>query len=105
MLRLDPASRQVVVGPKAALASRRVPLREVNWLGDAPLAPGSAHEVLARVRSTREPKPAILRALGTGEAEVELLSPEEGVSPGQACVFYDPGSTRVLGGGWIWRGR
>ena len=26
---------------------------------------------------------------------------EEGVSPGQACVFYEAGSTRVLGGGWI----
>ena len=39
------------------------------------------------------------------EAEVELLTPEEGVSPGQACVFYETGGTRILGGGWIWRGR
>ena len=38
------------------------------------------------------------------EAEVELLTPEEGVSPGQACVFYAPEGSRVLGGGWIWRG-
>ncbi|MFN4158237.1 MAG: tRNA 2-thiouridine(34) synthase MnmA [Gemmobacter sp.] len=105
VLRLDPATRQVVVGPKEALATRRVPLREVNWLGDAPLVAGATQEVLARVRSTREPRPAILRALGDGEAGVELLSPEEGVSPGQACVFYAVDSTRVLGGGWIWRGR
>jgi tRNA-uridine 2-sulfurtransferase len=35
---------------------------------------------------------------------VELLTPEEGISPGQACVFYAPDSSRVLGGGWIWRG-
>ncbi|QYK40093.1 MAG: tRNA 2-thiouridine(34) synthase MnmA [Paracoccaceae bacterium] len=105
VLRLDPATRQVVVGPKAALATRRVPLREVNWLGDEALSDGSAHDVLARVRSTREPRPAILRGLPNGEAEVELLSAEEGVSPGQACVFYAPDSTRVLGGGWIWRGR
>lgn len=104
VLRLDPATRQVVVGPKAGLATRRVPLREVNWLGDAPLSPGSEHEVLARVRSTREPRHAVLRGLEAGKAEVELLSPEEGVSPGQACVFYAPTGTRVLGGGWIWRG-
>ena len=38
------------------------------------------------------------------EAEVELVTPEEGVSPGQACVFYAPEGSRVLGGGWIWRG-
>ena len=47
---------------------------------------------------------AILRPISETEAEVELLVAEEGVAPGQACVFYDPESTRVLGGGWIWRG-
>jgi tRNA-specific 2-thiouridylase len=30
-----------------------------------------------------------------------LDAPEEGVAPGQAAVFYDAQSTRVLGGGWI----
>jgi tRNA-specific 2-thiouridylase len=34
-------------------------------------------------------------------ASVELLSPEESVAPGQACVFYERDGTRVLGGGWI----
>jgi tRNA-specific 2-thiouridylase len=34
-----------------------------------------------------------------------LLTPEEGISPGQACVFYDPEGSRVFGGGWIWKGR
>ena len=55
----------------------------------------------ARIRSTRPPRPAILRATGPGRAEIELLDPEEGVSPGQACVFYATEGTRVLGGGWI----
>ena len=50
------------------------------------------------------PREAILRPTGPDTAEVELLSPEEGVSPGQACVFYETAGTRVLGGGWIWRG-
>ncbi len=104
VVRLDPEARQVVVGPRAALATRTVPVREVNWLGDAPLASRPAWEVRVRVRSTRPPKPALLRETSPGFAEVELLDAEEGVSPGQACVFYAADGTRVLGGGWIWRG-
>ncbi len=104
VVRLDPATRRVVVGPKAALATRTVPVREINWLGDGAFADGP-REVAVRIRSTRTPAPAILRPLSATEAEVELLNPEEGVSPGQACVFYAPEGSRVLGGGWIWRGR
>ncbi|MFN3936874.1 MAG: tRNA 2-thiouridine(34) synthase MnmA [Gemmobacter sp.] len=104
VVRLDPARRQVVVGPREALATRRVPVREVNWLGDGDFAAQDGAEVTVRVRSTRAPVPAVLRPLSDTAAEVELLSPEEGVSPGQACVFYAPEGSRVLGGGWIWRG-
>ena len=99
VVRLDPETRRVVVGPKEALRTRTVPITEMNWLGDA--APDREMPILARIRSTRPPRPAILRPLGNGRAEVELLDPEEGVSAGQACVFYQPESTRVLGGGWI----
>ncbi len=105
VLRLDPASRRVIVGPKAALSTRVVPLREINWLGDVPLLSRAEWPVMAKVRSTRPPREAVIRPLSATEAEVELLAPEEGVSPGQACVFYEPGGSRVLGGGWIWRGR
>jgi tRNA-specific 2-thiouridylase len=104
VVRLDPAARRVVVGPREALATRTVPVREVNWLGDGALTDGP-REVAVRVRSTRPPAPAVLHPLSETEAAVELLSPEEGVSPGQACVLYAPEGTRVLGGGWIWRGR
>ena len=58
--------------------------------------------MFVRVRSTRAPQPAWLRATVDGY-EVELVAGEEGVSPGQACVFYDApsGQGRVLGGGFI----
>ena len=58
--------------------------------------------MFVRVRSTRAPQPAWLRAVD-GAYEVELVAGEEGVSPGQACVFYDApsGRARVLGGGFI----
>ena len=105
VVRLDPAARRVIVGPKEALATRIVPIREVNWLGDAPLDSRAEWHVSAKVRSTRAPREAILRPTGPREAEVELMTAEEGISPGQACVFYETEGTRVLGGGWIWKGR
>ena len=104
VVKLDVDARHVIVGPKDLLATRRVPVREINWLGDGPFAGIAEREISVKIRSTRPPREAILRARSDTEAEVELLTPEEGVSPGQACVFYDTGSTRVLGGGWIWRG-
>ena len=105
VVKLDPGARRVIVGPKAALATRVVPVREINWLGDAPLDSRPEWPVAVRVRSTRPPREAVIRPLSATEAEVELFAPEEGVSPGQACVFYEGGGTRILGGGWIWRGR
>ncbi len=104
VVKLDPETKRVIVGPKEALETRLVPLREINWLGDAPLMSRKEWSVDVRVRSTRPPAPAILRPLSETTAEVELLTPEEGISAGQACVFYDQDSSRIFGGGWIWRG-
>jgi len=104
VVRLDVDNHRVIVGPKDMLATRRVPLREINWLGDEPLTSRAEWSISVKVRSTRPPRDAVLRPLSETEAEVELLTPEEGVSPGQACVFYAPEGSRVLGGGWIWRG-
>jgi tRNA-specific 2-thiouridylase len=101
VVKLDPEARRVIVGPKEALATRTVPVREINWLGDAALESRPEWRLSARIRSTRPPREAILRPTGPTTGEVELIVAEEGVSPGQACVFYETGGTRVLGGGWI----
>ncbi len=96
----------MIVGPKEALSTRVIPVREINWLGDAPFDSRHEWEIEVRVRSTRAPRPALVRPLSATEAEVELLEAEDGVSAGQACVFHESGGgSRVLGGGWIWRGR
>ena len=104
VVKLDAASRRVVVGPREALRMDRIRLRDVNWIGDGALdrVIGDGIEMFVRVRSTRAPQPAWLRAVDGGY-EVELVAGEEGVSPGQACVFYDApaGQARVLGGGFI----
>ncbi|MCW1932783.1 tRNA 2-thiouridine(34) synthase MnmA [Pararhodobacter zhoushanensis] len=97
-------SRQVVVGPKEALATQSVPVREINWLGDTPFESRAEWPMRVRIRSTKPPAEAMLRPTGPTTAMVELLTPEDGVSPGQACVFYAPDGSRVFGGGWIWRG-
>jgi tRNA-uridine 2-sulfurtransferase len=104
VVKLDAAGRRVVVGPREALRMDRIRLRDVNWIGDGALdrVIGAGIEMFVRVRSTRPPQPAWLRAVDGGY-EVELVAGEEGVSPGQACVFYDApsGQARVLGGGFI----
>ncbi len=104
VVRLDVDAKHVVVGPKELLATRIVPVREINWLGDDPFTSRSEWHLSVKVRSTRPPREAIIRPQSDTTAEVELLTPEEGVSPGQACVFYDPNGSRIFGGGWIWKG-
>jgi tRNA-uridine 2-sulfurtransferase len=104
VVRLDVDARQVIVGPKELLATRTIPVREINWLGDESMTSRDEWHISVKVRSTRPPRDAILRPISDTEAEIELLTAEEGVSPGQACVFYDTESSRIFGGGWIWRG-
>ena len=104
VVKLDPALRRVIVGPKAALATRTFPLREINWLGDMAFDSRDEWHLNVKVRSTRPPRPAIVRPVSATEAVVELLNAEDGVSAGQACVFYENDGSRVFGGGWIWKG-
>jgi tRNA-specific 2-thiouridylase len=104
VVRIDADKRQVIVGPREALLTQALSLKEGNWLGaedslEAAAAAGAL--VLARVRSTREPVPGRL-ALADGEPRLVFDGLEEGVAPGQACVLYDPADPeRVLGGGFI----
>jgi tRNA-specific 2-thiouridylase len=104
VLRLDAARNRVVVGPRDNLHTKSLTLKNVNWLGDEPLA-GDASGVSAfvRIRSTGQVQPASLLPAGKEQLRVVLEDGEYGVAAGQACVFYDkPGpGARVLGGGWI----
>jgi len=106
VIKIDAKTATVTVGPREALATRRLELRDVNWLGDQPLAvlADEGLDLHVRVRSTRPPRPARLK-VEDGRVIVTLAEGEDGVSPGQACVFYadDSPRCRVLGGGWIKR--
>ena len=98
VIAIDAEKREVIVGPREALARARIHLDEVNWLGGKT---GEALPIRARIRSTGEPAAATLLLADDGTADILLAEAEEGVSPGQACVFYGLDDDRVLGGGWI----
>ncbi len=104
VVHLDPKSARVIVGDKEDLATHRLILRDVNWIGPGTLddfecAP---QPLFVKVRSTRPPVPAQL-SLENGVAIVELVDGEAGIARGQACVFYQDATaqSRILGGGWL----
>jgi tRNA-specific 2-thiouridylase len=104
VVKIEPEHKRIIVGPREALLTRALTLKETNWLGDHPTLQAAAEAelaVLARVRSTRDPAPGRLN-IRDGLPRVVFGEPEEGVSPGQACVLYDAAEpSRVLGGGFI----
>ncbi|MEZ5849188.1 MAG: tRNA 2-thiouridine(34) synthase MnmA [Hyphomicrobiaceae bacterium] len=108
VVRVDPESRRVIVGPRDLLQTREILLREINWLDDVRLdeACDINQVVHARVRSTRPPQEAHLAKVD-GNVVVQLHTGELGLAAGQACVLYSSGDAhaRVLGGGWIARVR
>ncbi len=105
VVRIDADAKQVSVGPREALKRSRIFLTDINWIGDETLGPDlNGKPIGVKVRSTRPPEPAKLM-WDNGTLGVHLAEADEGISPGQACVFYEPtgNQARVLGGGWITR--
>ncbi|TXH35652.1 MAG: tRNA 2-thiouridine(34) synthase MnmA [Rhodospirillaceae bacterium] len=109
VVKVEPQTRRVYVGPKEALARHCVTLRDVNWLGRSD-EPTRDVPVTVKLRSMSQPAPATvtLQAVSLQEAAsagsnaiVTLEAPQYGIAPGQACVFYQ--GERLLGGGWICR--
>jgi tRNA-uridine 2-sulfurtransferase len=104
VVKLDATKAEVVVGPRSALATRRAKLRDLNWIGGGALEDlaGDGRDLFVRVRSTRAPVPGFLHIDGE-DVYVDFATDEDGVAPGQACVFYasDLVDARVLGGGFV----
>ena len=97
VVRLDAEKAQVVVGPRAALATRSIVLRDLNWLGDDRIAEEGV-PVFARVRSTRPPAAAML-SVRDGRIVVELAADEIGVAPGRPASFTIPTGRRRASSG------
>ena len=103
VVRIEAATRRVIVGPRRLLAVGAATIVETNRIGPLPgVGPSVGGEPLtAKVRSLARPVPVTLEGpLGDGQsARLRFLSPEYGVAPGQAAVLY--AGERVVGGGWI----
>jgi tRNA-specific 2-thiouridylase len=97
VLKIDPESREVTVGPRTALDRDRLTASGVNWI--AADAPATWLAVAAQIRHRHTPAPGRVRALDNGRAEFLFDAPQAAITPGQAVVFYD--GDVVVGGGWI----
>ena len=93
---IDAENRKVIVGEKQHLAVSQCHVNDVNWLIDTPRKP---FEAACRIRYRHQEVPSLITPLGDGSVEVTFRESQDGVTPGQAAVFYD--GERVLGGGWI----
>ena len=98
MVKLEPEKKQVIVGPKAALARNIVYIKELNWLGEETRS-NEPVDISVKLRSVMQPIPAQLMINDNDTVEIWLAENHHGIAPGQAAVFYD--ADRVLGGGWI----
>ena len=101
VLELDAVNKRVIVGEKELLSTKTIKIKDVNWIGDEPFEEIQERKLKVRVRSTSTPVEALVASEDAKSASVTLNKAEEGIAPGQACVFYERDGTRVLGGGWI----
>ena len=103
VIEINPENHDVILGSKEDLKRKNIYIRDLNWIGDNKLEKNDNKKikVMAKIRSTQEPVYASL-FFDKGKMCVNFDENIEGVSPGQACVFYDSkNASRVLGGGWI----
>ncbi len=100
VIRINSEKNEIIVGPKEYLGKKNIVLRNINLLADKEEFKSS---IFVKVRSTGKLLEANVRFCDQNGADVNLKNPEDGISPGQACVFYNQDSIgfKVLGGGWI----
>jgi len=103
VVKLDPSKNKVIVGPRSALGTQSFTINNINWIGSEEFDSREYWDIKVRVRSTGLIIPAYVYPRSGKKAYVKLVKPERAVAPGQACVFYHPEESRILGGGWISR--
>ena len=100
VIRINSEKNEIIVGPKEYLGKKNIILKNINLLADKEEFNSS---IFVKVRSTGKLLEANVHLSDQNGADVNLKNPEDGISPGQACVFYNQDSIgfKVLGGGWI----
>ena len=100
VIKINSDKNEIIVGPKNKLGKTEIELKDVNLLTNKK---DLKKKVFVKVRSTGSLLEARVNLEKHNRAKVNLLIPEDGISPGQACVFYgkDDFGHKLLGGGWI----
>ena len=101
VLKINADYNEIIVGAKENLAKKEISLKDLNLLTDKK---DLDKNIFVKVRSTGNLLEAKVDLKNDNKAFVNLINPEDGISPGQACVFYnkDQFGYKVLGGGWIY---
>ena len=100
VLEINSEKNEIIVGPREKLGKKKIHLNNLNLLVDSSEL---KKDLFVKVRSTGKLLNATIDLKNQNMADVNLKIPEDGISPGQACVFYkkDEFGYKVLGGGWI----
>jgi len=100
VLKINSDKNEIVVGPRNKLGKKNISINNLNLLVNKEKL---SKEIFVKVRSTGKLLKAKVNLKADSSAEVNLKDFEDGISPGQACVFYDLDKQgyKVLGGGWI----
>ena len=100
VLKINSENNEIIVGPKDNLGKKDISLKDLNLLTDKK---DLDQNIFVKVRSTGNLLEAKVNLKENNTACVNLVNYEDGISPGQACVFYskDQFGHKVLGGGWI----
>ena len=101
VVKIDAKKNEIIVGSKENLSKKDIYIKDINLLSEKN---EFEQNIYVKVRSTGKLLEAKIDFTEKGMAKVNLKLPEEGISPGQACVFYnkDTQGFKVLGGGWIY---
>ena len=100
VIKINSDKNEIIVGGKEKLGKKNISLKNVNLLTDKK---DLEKNIFVKVRSTGNLLEAKVDLESNNNAQVTLTNFEDGISPGQACVFYnkDQFGHKVLGGGWI----
>ena len=100
VLKINSEKNEIVVGPKENLGKKNIILKNINLLSDKS---EFSKNIYVKVRSTGKLLDAKVNFSDRNNAKVDLVEAEDGISPGQACVFYNKDTLgyKVMGGGWI----
>ena len=100
VLKINSDKNEIIVGPKEKLGKQTISLKDINLLATNKEL---KKKIFVKVRSTGDLLEANVHLNDNKTGIVNLSVPEDGISPGQACVFYnkDQFGYKVLGGGWI----